>query len=137
VMGDLYYYRATAYIHTGDLVAAEADLKVMNDKREQLSYTSGVFIHDEASLRLGDFYRNELLDDDLALAEYLDVCDRTTWEPFGTVDKGVLSGAYESLELATTAACQILRTQGRDDEANYWEASLAAAQAAAAAALGN
>lgn len=135
VMGDLYYYRATAYIETGNLTAAEADLKVMNDKREQLSYMSGVLIHDEASLRLGNFYRHELLDDDLALEQYLDVCDRTTWEPFGTVDKGVLTGNYESLELATTAACEIYRSRGDEQSALDLEASLAQAQADAEAAL--
>mgnify|MGYP006278213475 CR=1 FL=1 len=137
VMADLYYYRALAYADTGDLAAAEADLRVMNDKREQLTYTSGTSIHDLAWLRLGDFYRTELNDDDRALAEYLQVCDRTTWEPFGTVDKPVLTGASETLVLATEAACEILRARGEHAAADELEASLAQAQAEAAAALAN
>jgi hypothetical protein len=135
VMADLYHSRALASADTGDLAAAEADLRVMNDKREQLTYTSGTSIHDLAWLRLGDFYRTELNDDDRALAEYLQVCARTTWEPFGTVDKPVLTGASETLVLATGAACEILRARGEYAAADELEASLAQAQAEAAAAL--
>jgi len=50
----------------------------MNDKRTQLSYRFGEAIHDLAWLRLGDFYRKYLQDDDEALEAYLNVCKRTT-----------------------------------------------------------
>jgi hypothetical protein len=135
VMADLYYYRALAYIHTGNLKAAEADLRVMNDKRTQLSYRSGEVIHDLTWLRLGDFYRKYLQDNDEALEAYLNVCNRKTWAPWGTPDKPVLTGASETLAKATEAACDILRKQGKLDKVKELKSSLAKAQADAAAAL--
>jgi tetratricopeptide (TPR) repeat protein len=136
VMADLYYYRALAYIHAGNLEAAEADLKVMNDKRRQFRYRSGEAIHDLTWLRLGDFYRKHLKDDDKALEAYLNVCNRTTWAPWGTPDKPVLTGAGETLAKATEAVCDILRKQGKLDNVKELKSSLARAQADAAAALG-
>lgn len=135
VMADLYYYRALAYIHTGDLKAAEADLKVTNDKRHQLRYRSGEAIHDLTWLRLGDFYRTHLQDDDKALEAYLNVCSRTTWAPWGNPDKPILTGAEETLAKATDAACDILRKQGKLDKIKELRSSLKKAQADAAAAL--
>jgi tetratricopeptide (TPR) repeat protein len=135
VMADLYYYRALAYIHTGNLEAAEADLRIMNDKRTQLSYRSGEAIHDLTWLRLGDFCRTCLQDDDEALEAYLNVCNRTTWAPWGTPDKPVLTGAGETLAKATEAACDILRKQGKLGKVKELKSSLAKAQANAAAAL--
>jgi hypothetical protein len=135
VMADLYYYRALAYIHTGNLQAAEADLRIMNDKRTQLSYRSGEAIHDLTWLRLGDFCRTHLQDDDEALEAYLNVCSRKTWAPWGTPDKPVLIGAGETLAKATEAACEILRKQGKLDKVKELESGLAKAQADAAAAL--
>jgi hypothetical protein len=135
VMADLYYYRALAYIHTGNLEAAEADLRVMNEKRTQLSYRSGEAIHDLTWLRLGDFYRTHLKDDDKALEAYLNVCDRTTWAPWGTPQKPVLTGAGETLAKATEAACDILRKQGKLDKVKELKSSLTKAQADAVAAL--
>ena len=136
VMADLYYYRALAYIHASNLEAAEADLKVMSDKRRQLQYRSGEAIHDLTWLRLGDFYRTHLKDDDKALEAYLNVCDRTTWAPWGTPQKPVLTGAGETLAKATEAACDILRKQGKLDKVKQLQSNLAKAQADAAAALG-
>jgi len=133
VMADLYYYRALAYIHAGNLAAAEADLRVMNDKRQQLAYRSGEAIHDLTWLRLGDFYRTQLKDDDKALEAYLNVCSRTTWSPFGNVVKPVLTGGGETLAKATEAACDILRKQGKRDEVEKLQANLAEAQAKATA----
>jgi tetratricopeptide (TPR) repeat protein len=135
VMADLYYYRALAYTHAGDLQAAEADLRTMNDKRAQLGYRSGEAIHDLTWLRLGDFYRTYLQDDDKALEAYLNVCSRTTWAPWGTTDKPVLTGSGQTLARATEAACDILLKQGKLDKANELKSSLAKAQADAAAAL--
>ena len=135
VMADLYYYRSIAHREAGDLAAAEADLKVMNDKRKQLSYRSGEAIHDLAWLRLGDFCRQHLKDDGRALEAYLNVCNRTTWAPWGTPPKPVSTGASETLVKATKAASEILRKQGKPEEAKQLEADLLKAQAEAAAAL--
>ncbi len=135
VMADLYYYRSLAYVHTNDLAAAEADLKIMNDKRTQLSYRSGEAIHDLAWLRLGDFYRQYLKDEVRALAAYLHVCNRTTWAPWGTPPKPVSTGASETLVKATKAAAVILRKQGKPEEARKLESDLLKAQAEAATAL--
>ncbi len=135
VMSDLYYYRALAYIHIGNLKAAEADLRIMSDKRAQLSYRSGETIHDLAWLRLGDFYQTYLQDDDKALEAYLNVCNRTTWAPWGSPDKPVLTGASETLAKATEAACEILRKQGKLDKVKELKSSLTKVQADAAAAL--
>jgi hypothetical protein len=135
VMADLYYYRSLAYIHTNDLAAAEADLKIMNDKRTQLSYRSGEAIHDQVWLRLGDFYRTHLKDDDRALAAYTHVCDRTTWAPWGTPPKPASTGSSETFVAATEAACEILRKQGKLDEVSRLQSNLLKAQAEASAAL--
>ena len=135
VMADLYYYRSLAYIHTNDLAAAEADLKIMNDKRTQLAYRSGEAIHDLVWLRLGDFYRTHLKDDDRALEAYTNVCDRITWAPWGTPPKPVSTGGSETLVAATKAACEILRKQGKLDEVKKLQFNLLKAQAEASAAL--
>jgi hypothetical protein len=135
VMADLYYYRALACIHTGNLQAAEADLRIMNDKRTQLSYRSGEAIHDLTWMRLGDFYQTYLQDNDKALEAYLNVCNRTTWAPWGTPDKPVLTGAGETLAKATEAACDILRKQGKLDKVKELKSILVKAQADAVAAL--
>lgn len=135
VMADLYDYRARAFTHAGDLVAAEADLRVMNDKRQRLGYVSGEAIHDRAWLRLGDFYRTEMKNDDKALSAYLNVCTRTTWAPYGIVPKPVATGGSETLAKATEAACAILSRQGKQDEAKKLRASLAETRSKAAAAL--
>jgi len=134
-MADLYYYRSIAYRETRDLAAAEADLKIMNDKRRQLSYRSGEAIHDLAWLRLGDFYRQYLEDEDRALEAYLNVCNRTTWAPWGTPPKPVSTGASETLVKATKSASEILRKQGKPEEARKLESALLKARAEAAAAL--
>jgi hypothetical protein len=135
VMADLYYYRSIAYRETGDLAAAEADLKIMNDKRMQLSYRSGESIHDLAWLRLGDFYRRYLKDDNKALAAYLNVCNRTTWAPWGQPPKPASTGASETLVAATKAASEILSKQGKTEEVKRLQSDLLKAQAEASAAL--
>jgi len=135
VMADLYYYRALAYIHTGNLTAAEAALKVMNDKRTQLSYRCGEAIHDLTWLRLGDFYRTHLKDNARALEAYLNVCNRTTWAPWGLPQKPVSTGGSETLVKATRAASELLRKQGKLGEVKKLESNLAKAQAEAAPAM--
>ncbi len=135
VMADLYYYRSLAYIHTDNLSAAEADLKTMNDKRTRLQYRCGESIHDRAWLQLGDFYRTQVNDEGRALEAYLTVCDRTTWTPWGRPRKPVSTGASTTLVAATSAACEILRTQGKLKEAKKLQFNLVKAQAEAAASL--
>jgi len=139
VMADLYYYRAQAYIRADDLEKAEADLKEMNDKRRRLTYRSGEAIHDLTYFRLGNFYRDQLKDEDRALESYLEVCDRTTWAPWGRADnppkKTVLTGDDETLVKATEAACAILRKRGNLAKVKELQESLAKAQAEAAAAV--
>ena len=132
---DLYYYRSLAYVHTNNLTAAEADLKIMNDKRTQLSYRSGEAIHDRVWLQLGDFYRTQLKDDDRALEAYRNVCDRTTWAFWGRPLKPAARGADRTLVAATKAASEILRKQGKLDEVRKLQFSLLKAQAEASASL--
>ena len=135
LMADLYYYRSLAYVHANDLAAAEADLKIMNDKRTRLTYRSGEAIHDRVWLQLGDFYRTQLKDDDRALDAYRNVCDRTTWAFWGRPLKPAARGADETLVAATKAACDILRKQGKLDEVRKLQFNLLKAQAEASASL--
>ena len=107
----------------------------MNDKRAQLQYRCGEAIHDLTWLRLGDFYRQHLKDEARALEAYLHVCNRTTWAPWGAPPKPVSTGASDTLVKATRAASEILRKQGKPEEARKLEADLLKAQAEAAAAL--
>jgi hypothetical protein len=134
-MADLYYYRSVAYVHMNDLAAAEADLRIMNDKRAQLAYRSGEAIHDRVWLQLGDFYRTHLKDDDRALEAYKNVCDRTTWATWGRPQKPVSTGGSETLVAATKAASEILRKQGKLDEVRKLQFNLLKAQAEASASL--
>lgn len=131
VMGDLYYYRSLAYVHTNDLAAAEADLKIMDEKRFQLTYRSGEGILDRAMLRLGDFYRTQLKDDERALKAYSNVIDRTTWTYWGRPLKPVSTGGSDSLVAATKAASEILLKRGKADEVGNLQFNLLKAQAEA------
>ena len=96
VMADLYYYRSLAFVHADDLTAAEADLRIMNDKRAKLSYRSGEAIHDRVWLRLGNFYREHLGDDGRALGAYTNILSRTTWATWGRPRKPALTRAGKS-----------------------------------------
>ena len=111
----------------------------MNEKRQRLSYRCGESIHDLTYFRLGNFYRDQLKDEDRALESYLEVCDRTTWAPWGRADKPpkktVLTGDDETLVRATEAACAILRKRGDLARVKELQDSLAKAQAEAKAAL--
>ncbi len=135
LMADLFYLRSRAYIQTNDLAAAEADLKIMNDKRMELSYRSGEAIHDLVWLRLGDFYRDQLKDDDRAYSAYTNILDRTTWSPFGRPRKPASTGASTTLVAATQAVSDILRKKGREKEIPQLQYNLLLAQAEAAAAV--
>ena len=135
VMADLYYFRSIAYCETGNLAAAEADLKIMNDKRTQLSYRSGEAIHDLVWLRVGDFYRQYLKDDDRALTAYANVLARTTWAPWGQPRKPAATGGNETLAAATKAVSDILRKRGKDGEIPQLQFNLLLARAEAAASL--
>jgi len=134
-MADLFYYRSIAYAETGDLESAETDLQIMNEKRQQLTYRSGEAIHDLAWLRLGDFYRERLQDENKALEAYQNVIDRTTWTFWGRPPKPVARGADATLERATEAAADILRRKGREDEIPALQLNLLQARAEAAAAI--
>jgi tetratricopeptide (TPR) repeat protein len=116
-----------------DLTAAEADLRVMNDKRAKIQCRSGEAIHDRAWLRLGDFYRDQLHDEARALEAYLQVCDRTTWDYWGRPRKPAARGADQTLVAATDAACAILERQGKKDEVQKLRVNLLEARAEAAA----
>ena len=70
VMADALHYRGIAYGELGDLTAAEADLRTMVDKGDQLGYTPGDSVLAVAWKRLGDFYRTRLKDDAKALDAY-------------------------------------------------------------------
>jgi hypothetical protein len=135
VMADLYHYRSIAFRETGDLAAAEADLKIMNDKRTQLGYRCGEAIHDLVSLRLGDFYRQYLNDDERALAAYQGVLDRTTWSPFGRPRKPAARGADPTLAAATRATSEILSKQGKAGEVVQLQFNLLIARADAEASM--
>jgi hypothetical protein len=135
LMADLYYYRSLAHVHSNDLAAAEADLRIMNDKRTQLTYRSGEAIHDRVWLRLGEFYRTQLKDDDRALDAYAKVCDRTTWAFWGRPPKPAARGADETLVTATKAASEILRKRGKLDEVRKLQFNLMKARAEASASL--
>ena len=135
VMADLYYYRSIAHCEMGNLAAAEADLKIMNEKRMQLTYRSGEAIHDLAWLRLGDFYRQYLKDDDRALTAYANVLARTTWAPWGQPRKPAATGGNKTLAAATKAVSDILRKRGKDGEIPQLQFNLLLAQAEAAASV--
>jgi len=120
------------------MAAAEADLRKMNDKRMDLGYRSGEAIHDLVWLRVGDFYRDTLRNDDKAYASYTNITDRTAWVPWsGRPRKPAARGADETLVLATKAACDILRKRGKEDEIATLQYNLVLAQAEAAAAVLN
>jgi len=63
VMADALYYRGIAYAETGDLEAAETDMRTMVDKETRLNYSPGPTILDLSRKRLGDFCRTFLEDE--------------------------------------------------------------------------
>lgn len=140
LMADLYHMRSVAYAETGDLAAAEADLKEMNDKRMRLGYRAGEAIHDLTWLRLGDFYRDRLHDDARALEAYKHVLDRSTWAVWAKSynrrpRKPVLLGLGDTLAKAAEAAAAILRKQGKTDEVKAIQAIVLKERGEALAAL--
>ena len=70
VMADALYYRGIAYAESGDLKAAEVDLRTMVSKGNRLDYTPGDTVLAVAWKRLGDFYRTRLRDNAKALDAY-------------------------------------------------------------------
>ena len=137
-LADALYYRATAYAETGDLDAAERELRIMVDKGKKLGYSPGATVLDLCWKRLGDFYHDRRKDDAKALAAYRHVIDRTTvFRHDSPMPKSVLSGTSKVLAAATEATCRILHQQGRDSEAGKLRRSLAQAQADARAFLEN
>ncbi len=70
VMADALYYRGIAYAESGNLKAAEEDLRMMVAKGSRLGYTPGDTVLAVAWKRLGDFYRTGLKDDAKALDAY-------------------------------------------------------------------
>lgn len=135
LMEELFALRAEAHQELGDLKAAEADLRVMNDKRQQMQHRSGEAIHDRVALRLGYFYRDVLKDEDRALEQFRQVIDRTTWTFWGRPLKPAARGADQTLVDATSSAATILRKRGQTREAEEIEFDLLLAQAEAAAAV--
>ena len=136
VLADALYYRATAYAETGDLNAAEKELRTMVDKGRKLGYSPGPTVLDLSWKRLGDFYRDRLKDDAKALEAYGHVIDRmTVFRHDRPMPKPVLSGNSEVLVAATEAACGILHRQGKESEARKLRLGLLKAQAKARAFL--
>ena len=70
VMADALHYRGIAYAESGDLKAAEAELRTMVTKGNRLDYTPGDTVLAVAWKRLGDFYRTRLREDAKALDAY-------------------------------------------------------------------
>ncbi len=135
-LGDMYYYRAIAEAETGDLTAAEADLKVMVEKDLKLGYTPGVDVVDQAWLRLGDFYRKYRKDDSLALEAYNRVIARTVKFIYRDtiIPKPPLLGNSETLAAASAAAIEILTAQGKMETVREIQSTLLGARAEASAA---
>jgi hypothetical protein len=84
---------------------------------------------------LGDFYRQDLKDDDRALSAYRNVLARTTWAPWGRPRKPAATGASKTLAAATQAVSDILRKRGEHDEIAQLRFNLLLAQAEAAASV--
>ena len=138
LLADALYYRATAYAETGDLDAAERELRTMVDKGKKLGYSPGSTVLDLCWKRLGDFHRDRLKDDAKALDAYGHVSDRmTVFRHDQPMPKPVLSGNSKILVAATEAACGILRRQGKENEARKLTLGLLKAQAEARAFLRN
>jgi hypothetical protein len=57
IMADALYYRGIAYAETGDLKAAETDMRTVVDKGPRLNYSPGPTILDLSWERLGAFCR--------------------------------------------------------------------------------
>ncbi|NOX54757.1 MAG: tetratricopeptide repeat protein, partial [Planctomycetes bacterium] len=135
-LADVYYYRAIAYAETGDLTAAERDLRIMVEKGKKLGYSPGPTVLDLCWKRLGDFYRDYLKDDAKALEAYRHVLDRTTvYRHDSPMPKPVLSGLSDILKEATESAVAILRRQGRNAKAEQWRSQFLKAQSEAHAFL--
>jgi hypothetical protein len=101
-MADGLYYRAVAFAETGDLKAAEADLRTMVDKGGRLGYSPGPTVLAVAWKRLGDFYRTRRNDDGKALEAYRKALETETNPEI----RGVLHDAAKS-------AAAILRKRGQ------------------------
>lgn len=97
--GDAYYCRGIAYFQTKDGKCAEADLK------NALTKLAPGYTVDEARLKLAENYKNNLNDDQQALAAYRELIEKAT-DSFGWIRLGSIATASE-----------ILRKQGKYDEA--------------------
>jgi tetratricopeptide (TPR) repeat protein len=106
VMADALYYRAIAYAETGNLKAAEADMRTMVDKGNRLGYSPGDAVLAVAWKRLGDFYRTRLKDEARALEAYRKALESKS-----------SPGTRDVLKSAAESAAEILHKQGRSDEA--------------------
>lgn len=110
VMADGLYYRAIAHAETGDLKAAEVDMRTMVDKGGRLGYSPGPTVLAVAWKRLGDFYRTRLNDEGEALEAYCKALE--------TKSNPEISGILDD---ATKSAAAILRKQGQNAKARKLE----------------
>jgi len=110
VMADGLYFRGIAYAETGDLKAAETDIRTMVDKGNRLVYSPGDTVLAVAWKRLGDFYRTRLKDDAKALEAYRKALEAKSNPEIRDV-----------LKAAAGSAADILRKQGRNEEARKLE----------------
>jgi len=112
VLADAYYYRGLCYAETGDMKAAEADMRAMVDKGGRLGYSPGPTILAVAWKRLGDFYRRYARNEAKALEAYQQALETKTNPDIRDI-----------LQDAARSAGEILRKQGRHDEARKLEQS--------------
>ena len=110
IMADAFTCRGLAYAETGDLQAAEKDMRMMIDKTARWGYSPGFVVLTVAWRRLGDFYRTYAKDDAKALEAYREALKTETNPEIA-----------EDLAAAARGAAQILRKQGKDAEARQLE----------------
>ena len=126
---EAYNYRATAYAELKDFKSAEADLRAMLNAQTNIGMFSSPGIVDMAWAKLGDFYHKYQKDDAKAMAAYTNAITRLRANSYGVLTpKPVLLGNTETLASATKAASEILRVQGKADEALKLQVSLLMAQ---------
>ena len=110
VMADAFYYLGLAYAETGNLDAAEKDMRTMVDKGAQWGYSPGFVVLTVAWRRLGAFYHTYAKNDAKALEAYREALKAETNPEIA-----------EDIRASANAAAQILRKQGKQAEAKKLE----------------
>ena len=128
---DAYYCRGMAYLIVKDGKGAEADLK---NALTKLAPGSTV---DEARLKLADNYKNNLNDDQQALAAYLEGIEKAT-DAFGWIRLQSIVSASKILRQQSKydEALQILGKAPVDSLNGYWRIEILGAYAETLASQG-